>query len=149
MPDFAHFYPSNWRSWASLSSPQRGSLRKQRHKRDSLARSAFGFAKCNRWRAFLIARSARRAHLADSFALRPEALRGDPAPLRCELRFPSPCFLRSLSLSRGCRFSLFSATPCTPMLNFFARSGPKIEKIDSLCPGRGQARLARAGEGSI
>jgi hypothetical protein len=29
---------------ASLSSPQRGSLRKQRHKRDSLARSAFGFA---------------------------------------------------------------------------------------------------------
>src|SRR6266851_6338572 len=100
MPDFAHFYPSNWRSWASLSSPQRGSLRKQRHKRDSLARSAFGFAKCNRWRAFLIARSARRAHLADSFALRPEALRGDPAPLRCELRFPSPCFSRSLSLSR-------------------------------------------------
>ncbi len=34
------------------------------------------------------------------------------------------------------------------MLNFFARSGPKIEKIDSLCPGRGQARMARAGEGS-
>ena len=34
------------------------------------------------------------------------------------------------------------------MLNFFARSGRKIEKIDSLCPGRGQARLARAGEGS-
>ena len=34
------------------------------------------------------------------------------------------------------------------MLNFFARSGAKIEKIDSLCPGRGQARLARAGEGS-
>ena len=29
---------------ASLSSPQRGSLRKQRHKRDSLARPAFGFA---------------------------------------------------------------------------------------------------------
>src|SRR6266849_5526671 len=25
------------------------------------------------------------------------------------------------------------------MLNFFARSGAKIEKIDSLCPGRGQA----------
>jgi hypothetical protein len=35
------------------------------------------------------------------------------------------------------------------MLNFFARSGRKIENIDSLCPGRGQARLARAGEGSI
>ncbi len=35
------------------------------------------------------------------------------------------------------------------MLNFFARSGPKIEKIDSLCPGRRQARLARVGEGSI
>jgi len=35
------------------------------------------------------------------------------------------------------------------MLNCFARSGRKIEKIDSLCPGRGQARLARAGEGSI
>ena len=35
------------------------------------------------------------------------------------------------------------------MLNFFARSGPKIEKIESLCPGRGQARLARAGEGSV
>jgi len=34
------------------------------------------------------------------------------------------------------------------MLNFFARSGLEIEKIDSLCPGRGQARLARAGEGS-
>ena len=34
------------------------------------------------------------------------------------------------------------------MLNFFARSGAKIEKIDSLCPGRGRARLARAGEGS-
>ncbi len=27
------------------------------------------------------------------------------------------------------------------MLNFFARSGPKIENIDSLCSGRGQARL--------
>src|SRR5260370_914884 len=35
------------------------------------------------------------------------------------------------------------------MLNFFARSGRKIENIDSLCPGRGQARLARAGEGSV
>src|SRR5713101_4537300 len=38
----------------------------------------------------------------------------------------------ALSLDRGCRFSLFSAKPCTPMLNFFARSGRKIEKIDSL-----------------
>src|SRR5438445_7266884 len=43
----------------------------------------------------------------------------------------------ALSLDRGCRFSLFSAKPCTPMLNFFARSGLEIEKIDSLCPGRG------------
>ena len=43
----------------------------------------------------------------------------------------------ALSLSRGCRFSLFSARPCTPMLNFFARSGPKIEKIDSLWTGGG------------
>src|SRR5216683_3079074 len=31
----------------------------------------------------------------------------------------------ALSLDRGCRFSLFSAKPCTPMLNFFARSGPQ------------------------
>src|SRR5216683_4623576 len=44
----------------------------------------------------------------------------------------------SLSLSRGCRFSLFSAKPCTPMLNFFARSGPKIEKIDSSVQGEGR-----------
>src|SRR6266851_6819851 len=43
----------------------------------------------------------------------------------------------ALSLDRGCRFSLFSAKPCTPMLNFFARSGRKIEKIDSLWTGRG------------
>jgi len=43
----------------------------------------------------------------------------------------------ALSLDRGCRFSLFFAKPCTPMLNFFARSGAKIEKIDSLWTGRG------------
>src|SRR6266849_7694219 len=72
----------------------------------------------------------------------------EPNMRLCELRFRSSAFPDPSSLSRGCRFSLFSAKPCTPMLNFFARSGRKIEKIDSLCPGRGQARLARAGEGS-
>src|SRR5229473_5480787 len=41
---------------------------------------------------------------------------------------------------RGCRFSLFSAKPCTPMINFFARSGRKIEKIDSLMQREGERR---------
>src|SRR6266849_9765638 len=43
----------------------------------------------------------------------------------------------ALSLDRGCRFLCFPQRPRTPMLNFFARSGPKIEKIDSLWTGRG------------
>jgi hypothetical protein len=43
---------------------------------------------------------------------------------------PSPC-------PEAVDFLCFPAKPCTPILNFFARSGPKIEKIDSLCPGRG------------
>src|SRR5216684_5698096 len=34
----------------------------------------------------------------------------------------------ALSLDRGCRFSLFSAKPRTPMLNFFARSGAKDQE---------------------
>ena len=35
------------------------------------------------------------------------------------------------------------------MLNFFARSGPKIEKIDSLGPGEAAERAARGGEGHM
>jgi hypothetical protein len=34
-------------------------------------------------------------------------------------------------------FLCFPPKPCTPMLNFFARLGAKIEKIDSFFPGRG------------
>src|SRR6266849_3534538 len=58
-----------------------------------------------------------------------------------QARLPSPW-------TEAVDFLCFPQKPCTPMLNFFARSGPEIEKIDSLWTGRGQARLARAGEGS-
>jgi hypothetical protein len=43
---------------------------------------------------------------------------------------PSPC-------PEAVDFLCFPQKPCTPMLNFFARSGPEIEKIDSLWTGRG------------
>ena len=47
-----------------------------------------------------------------------------------QARLPSPW-------TEAVDFLCFSAKPCTPMLNFFARSGPKIEKIDSPWTGRG------------
>ena len=47
-----------------------------------------------------------------------------------QARWPSPW-------TEAVDFLCFSAKPCTPMLNFFARLGPKIEKIDSLWTGRG------------
>src|SRR5260370_40016320 len=47
-----------------------------------------------------------------------------------QARLPSPW-------TEAVDFLCFPQKPCTPMLNFFARSGPKIEKIDSLWTGRG------------
>ena len=41
------------------------------------------------------------------------------------------------SLDEAVDFLCFPQKPCTPMLNFFARSGLEIEKIDSLWTGRG------------
>src|SRR6266852_8946206 len=55
--------------------------------------------------------------------------------------FPIPLFSLSLSISRSLALSeavdflCFPQKPCTPMLSFFARSGPEIEKIDSLFQG--------------
>src|SRR5713101_2621008 len=43
----------------------------------------------------------------------------------------------ALSLDEAVDFLCFPQKPCTPMLNFFARSGPEIEKIDSLWTGGG------------
>src|ERR1700680_3570696 len=67
------------------------------------------------------------------------------APLKWLLPHPRTPGALTLSLDRGCRFSLFFAKPCTPTLNFFARSGPKIEKIDSLWTGRGIGNGHREG----
>src|SRR6266446_3017686 len=47
-----------------------------------------------------------------------------------QARLPSPC-------PEAVDFLCFPQKPCTPMLNFFARSGPEIEEIDSLWTRRG------------
>jgi hypothetical protein len=47
-----------------------------------------------------------------------------------QARLPSPW-------TEAVDFLCFPQSRATPMLNFFARSGPKIEKIDSLWTGRG------------
>jgi hypothetical protein len=43
----------------------------------------------------------------------------------------------ALALTEAVDFLCFPQSRATPMFNFFARSGAKIEKIDSLCQGEG------------
>src|SRR5712692_7439543 len=43
----------------------------------------------------------------------------------------------TLSLDRGCRFSLFSAKPCTPMLNFLLARAPRSRKSTASRQGEG------------
>jgi len=54
-----------------------------------------------------------------------------------QARLPSPW-------TEAVDFLCFPQKPCTPMLNFFARSGLEIEKIDSLWTGRGIWKWSRA-----
>src|SRR5712692_8090591 len=55
---------------------------------------------------------------------------------------PSPC-------PEAVDFLCFLQSRARQCSTFLLARAPRFEKIDSLCPGRGQARLARAGEGSI
>src|SRR6266851_9189061 len=50
---------------------------------------------------------------------------------------------RSLSLSRGCRFSLFSAKPCTPCSTFLLARAPRSRKSTALSRERAGAHKAR------
>src|SRR5260370_25371915 len=72
--------------------------------------------------------------------------RREPSTRVCDLRFPFPCFLRSLSLSRGCRFSLFSAKAVHANAQLFCSLGARDrENRQPLSRERASARGARGG----
>src|SRR6266851_5591069 len=77
--------------------------------------------------------------------------RREPGTRVCDLRFPFPCFLRSLSLSRGCRFSLFSAKAVHANAQLFCSLGARdrenrqpLDRERNL--GRKRERIEKGGE---